>query len=429
MTPTQKKVLWALILIGAVYFALMGIPNARGARTTAMLAATSTDEPVLYPDVVRMLSLGSTWKQTLSNIIYIGDYHYGYPFYFFSALALLPVRILYGERYVLHTQLNLWLLRQLISLLPMILSAGVLVYLQTRFRSMLSSIALFLFLLTTRSVFRNGVQWWHPDALAILAAVLTLFFLDRDRLRLGRNFTLAAVACGLATSIKLIGVFFAFAVLAYLAAALIQRKAGFRRAVSAGGLFVLVMAAVVVVSNPFLINAHERQTLVNIQLEKSSILSSGYGTEDPSLYQKDPAGWDWTLRTWFASWAFLGFLLLSLAAACLWGGNTFLNRLILLWVVPYSIYLFYFVAVKPDHYFLPAMLPLFSAALALPAVVHGFLERIKLSPARRIWIQRGVAALVAVLLVGQVTVNLTRYYSGNITVYQQAVQVENRAGG
>ena len=58
--------------------------------------------------------------------------------------------------------------------------------------------------------------------------------------------------------------------------------------------------------------------------------------------------------------------ILSLLSGCIWGPNRLLNRLILLWILPFSIYLFYFVAVKPDHYWLPVMLPLYSAALNIP---------------------------------------------------------------
>ncbi|HEY3344105.1 MAG TPA: hypothetical protein VGJ97_04215 [Anaerolineaceae bacterium] len=430
MSGTQKKVLWALIAIGLVYFGLMAIPNARGAQTEHMLASTSTDEPVTYPNTIRMLSPGSNIKQTIARFIYPGDYHYGYPFYFLSAVAVLPVRLINGEHFREFTALNLWLLRQFISLLPMILAAGVLVYLQTRFRSMVTSVGLFLFLITTRGVFRNGIQWWHPDALTILAVVLTLFFLDRDHLRLGRNFIFAALACGVATSIKLLGVFFAFAILAYLIASLVTHRANLRQVFARGALFTLVMVATVLLTNPFLINPLERQVMVDTQIEKTKELNIGYTHDDPAMYAKSPAAWDWTLRTWYAGWPFLAFLVLGLAAGCLWGPNTFQNRLILLWVAPYSLYLLYFVAVKPDHYFLPAMLPLFSAALALPGAAAVVLKRWwKDCPSRAVWITRAVTAIVLLALLGQVVTNFTRSYSGNLVLYTNSLHVEDKVGG
>ncbi len=157
---------------------------------------SSGDEYVTYPNVVRILTPGKTFFETRANLFLYEDYHYGYPFYAMSALALLPVRLLFGLDWTQHMQLNLLILRQVINVLPMILSAGLLVYLQTRFHSPWKSLALFAFLLSIRGVVRNHIWWWHPDALTVLLVVLTLFFLDRDRLRFGRNFYFAAVACG-----------------------------------------------------------------------------------------------------------------------------------------------------------------------------------------------------------------------------------------
>ena len=61
-------------------------------------------------------------------------------------------------------------------------------------------------------------------ALAVLAVVLTIFFLERDRLRFGRFFWLAAVFCGLATAIKLQGVFFFLTIPGYILAGLLKKK-------------------------------------------------------------------------------------------------------------------------------------------------------------------------------------------------------------
>jgi hypothetical protein len=40
-------------------------------------------------------------------------------------------------------------------------------------------------MLSIRAVVRMNIQFWHPDALSVLAVVVTLFFLERDRLRFG----------------------------------------------------------------------------------------------------------------------------------------------------------------------------------------------------------------------------------------------------
>ena len=214
MNPTQKKIFLALLLIGLLYFALFIPPNSLGAQSEGMLAKTSIDEPVTYPYVVRMLTPAHSPKELFERWVIYGDYHYGYPFYFLSALVVLPVRLSTGALFVNHTSLNLLLLRQLISVLPMLAACILMVYLVTAFRSAWQSILLLAVLLTTRGIVRSNLQWWHPDGLSILAVILTLFFLNRDRLRFGPSFYLAAVFCGIAAGIKLAGFFFFLAIVA-----------------------------------------------------------------------------------------------------------------------------------------------------------------------------------------------------------------------
>ena len=93
-----------------------------------MLGKLSHDEAITYPYVVHMLTPGKDIHETWWRLIIYGDYHYGYPFYFYSMLVLLPVRIIYGPNFTAHTQLNLLLLRQLVSVLPIIIVAGLLVF-------------------------------------------------------------------------------------------------------------------------------------------------------------------------------------------------------------------------------------------------------------------------------------------------------------
>jgi hypothetical protein len=420
VSKNQLRVLLVLLLVGLIYFALFIYPNSYGARNDTILSA---DEYVTYPNVLRILTPGKTFNETRANLFLYEDYHYGYPFYALSALALLPVRLVYGSAFTQHTQLNMLLLRQFISVLPMILAAGLLVYMQTRFASLMKSMALFIFLLTIRGVARNHIWWWHPDALAILFVVLTLFFLDRDRLRFGRNFYLSAVFCGLATAIKLLGLFFFLTIPAYILVGIFQKRLALPKAVLAAGLYVAVLCAVVVVSNPFLFSKDQRARMVMIQAQKSEELSQGYSHDDPIYYSKGPQWWASTLEKWYAPPLFLFFLFGSLVAGCLWGARTITNRLILAWVIPYSIYLLYFVAVKPDHYWLPAMLPLYSSAFCLleifnqrwPVFSRPFFTRAFL------W-QKAALALIVISLAAQVTINLTRNNSGNISIYSNAIQ-------
>jgi hypothetical protein len=422
MTLSKKRVAILIAAICVAYFFLFAIPNARGAESETMLARTSVDEPVNYPYVVRMLTPAKDLKDLWSRWIIYGDYHYGYPFYFLSAVSVLPVRLIHGANFVDFTPLNLWLLRQLISVLPLIAAMVLLIYMQTRFETpWWATFGLLLVLFTNRSIVRGNIQWWHPDALSILAVVVTFFFLARDRLRFGRNFYIAAAACGVAAGIKLAGFFFFLAIPVYLLAGLVKKILTLKKMLVAGGLFVLVMAAALVVTNPFLYNAGARQEMVSIQTYKTVQLDQGYDPTDPA-YSKGPAYWAWTLGTWFGQPFLLGFLVLSLLVGCIWGPNRLLNNLILVWCIPFTIYLLYFVAVKPDYYWLPVMLPLFSAALNIPLALKDRLIP-WLSTRRRL--STALIALILVVLAGHVVYNVVRPYSGNVARYTLGLNVEN----
>jgi hypothetical protein len=425
MDAAQKKVLWVVVGISLVYFLLFFPANNTATKTEEMFKLTSTDEPITYPYVVRMLNADPNLKSIFTRWVLYGDYHYGFLFYAFSSLALLPVRLIYGGNFASHLQLNILLLRQLISVLPMILAINVMVYLVTKYKSLFKTVALLLVMFSVRSFVRNNIHFWHPDALSVLAVVLTLFFLERDRLRFGKNFYFAAVACGVAIGIKLAGVFFFLTIPAYIIAGVIKRTISWKKSVLTAVLFLVIMAAALVITNPFLYNSGARQEMLKIQTEKTTQLASGYGDAVSTDYQLGPEHWNWTLKSWFGQPWFLGFLVVSLLAGCVWGPNQFIHRLILTWVAPYSIYLLYFVAVKPDHYWWPVMVPLFSVMFSLPSALMEALSRIHFKqPGRAALIYRVATALVVVVIAGHFITNLTRYFSGNIAVYQYALQQE-----
>ena len=424
LNPVQRRTLIILVLLGLAYFLCFAWPNSLGARTEAMLGATSIDEPITYPYVVRMVTPAHDLREFVNRWMIYGDYHYGYPFYFFSSVVILPVVWAHGPLFTNFTQLNLLLLRQLISVLPMILAAGLLVFAQTRFQSIWKSVLLFILLLSIRGVVRANIQWWHPDALSVLAVVLTLILLARDRLRFGKNFGLAAVACGFAVGIKLAGFFFAPAVALTLLAGLLRKQLSLAGAALKALLFVAVMAGTLLITNPFLINSGARQEMLNIQLDKTQLFDQGYGDPNPD-YQKGPQFWEWTLSTWFAQPWLLAFLALSLLAGCFWGPNRSLNRLSLAWIVPYSIYLFWFVAVKPDQYWLPVMLPLYSAGLNLAESLPEWIKNRTFGFRPSIRLGAVVQAVVVVILLGHLGWNLGRPYSGAIARFQEGLAVES----
>jgi 4-amino-4-deoxy-L-arabinose transferase-like glycosyltransferase len=359
----KRSIFFAVVLLGLLYFGVFFFPNATGAQDQQMLSNLSHDEAVTYPYIVHMLTPGKDIHETWWRLIIYGDYHYGYPFYLLSMLVLIPVRILYGANFVDHTQLNLLILRQFISVLPIIISAGVLTYLQTRFRSWIKTLGLFIFLLTIQAVVRQNLIWWHPDALTVLFICLTLFFLDRDRLKFGKFFYLSAFTCGMAAAIKLSGFFFFLTIPAYLIAGVITQRVMIKNSCLAALGFLGIMTATIILSNPFLFYGSQREKLVQIQTEKTVELSEGYAHDDPTYYQKGPKWWEWTLTRWYAPPLFLLVLSGFLIAGCFWGSQKILNRLLVTWIFPYSIYLLFFLAPKPDHYWLPILLPLFSGML------------------------------------------------------------------
>jgi hypothetical protein len=102
-----------------------------------------------------------------------------------------------------------------------------------------------------------------------------------------------------------------------------------------------------------------------------------------------------------------------------------LNRLILTYIIPQTIYLFYFVAPKPDHYFMPVMLPMFSAMLSLPEVCKEFIANKPIFKfPRSALIVPAVTLAVALILSGFFITNITRYYSGFYARYNAGLAVE-----
>jgi hypothetical protein len=229
------------------------------------------------------------------------------------------------------------------------------------------------------------------------------------------------VACGLAAGIKLAGFFFAPAVGLLLLAGILQKKLTWPQAVLKGVVFIVLLTVTLFITNPFLVNSGARQELVNIQSEKTQLFAQGYEDPNPD-YQRGPQFWEWTLSTWFAQPWLLAFLSLALIAGCFLGPERLLNRVILAWCIPYSVYLLWFVAVKPDQYWLPVMLPLYSAALNLLASLPEWLRGRAISLT---W-SRALQAVVILVLVGHLGWNIARPFSGAIVRIQEGLAVENQ---
>jgi len=149
MTSVQKRVFAILVCISLAYFAAFILPNNTGAKDEMMISLFEPDEFAQYPVVTQMLEPDGSRNQTIYNFITYGHYYYGSPFYVSSALLLLPLKL---TQNLADTQLHMLLLRQFISILPMLGALLLLTHLQTKFKSPLKSIGLFVFLLSVSAV-------------------------------------------------------------------------------------------------------------------------------------------------------------------------------------------------------------------------------------------------------------------------------------
>jgi hypothetical protein len=254
----------------------------------------------------------------------------------------------------------------------MILALFTLVYLVTRFKSVLWSVFMFVVLLLVPGVVKYNYRFWHPDGIILLLIVLTFYFLQKDKLRFGRYFYLAAVTCGLAAAIKLFGLFFFLAIGGYLLAGLLRKILNFKKMVTAGVSFLLLMVMTIIISSPSLMAPYLVRGALQIWQGKNVEMTYGYNEPDPQhIYRTGLEVWMPFFEQHYTQGYFFFFLFLALAAGSLWGSETYLNRLLLAWCVVVAGYLIYFVAVKSYQYILPLMVPLYAGVFLFPAVADG----------------------------------------------------------
>lgn len=111
MDINQKRNFRIIALIGILYFILFIFPNSSTMGSNNPIVYLYKDEFMTYPIVERMLESSPNLSDTWGRLIIYGDYHYGYPFYFLSMLALLPLRIIQGTDFYSHTEVNILVLR------------------------------------------------------------------------------------------------------------------------------------------------------------------------------------------------------------------------------------------------------------------------------------------------------------------------------
>ncbi len=355
MTSVQKRFFGLLLFMAAVAFVLFALPNAVASLNISMVQVFQPDEAAPLPYVFQMIAHAPSLNQALRQFIFYNYYYYGFPFFAASALLLLPLQWLgrLGDM-----PLVMLVLRQFISVLPMLAALLVLVYMQDGFRTYRSPV-LFAFLLVVPAVLQNN-SWYHPDGITFLLVVLTIYFLKRDNLRFGWNFVLAAVMSGVATATKLIGVYFFLAVGLTLLLGLVLKKASWKKLLGMAATFILAMGLSYLIANPFLFSHWARTAYQYIEYKQGGLLENGYGV----FYAKG------LLAAWpdvQSSFGELLFLLIALGAA-IWGAwrgpQRLLYGLILAWFIPISVTVFFLTHFK-FQYWMPVALPLISCLVVL----------------------------------------------------------------
>lgn len=373
LSAMQKKSLLILLLISLVYIAVLMPSNINGSRDWADFQAYGGDEVVIYPILQDVADPGNSYSEWLYHHYIHEDYHYGYPFYAVSYAVLLPFRLILGPDFMQRIDLTLPTLRIMVSVIPLMLGCVILTFLTTRFENPWVSTAVYLFLLTAPGSLQNNQGFWHPDGLNLLFVCAALYFLQRDRMRFGRNFYLCAFFVGLSAAIRLFGFFFFLAVFVCLAAGMVTKRLNLRKAIVKGLLFILVMGGTILWSSPFLFRADARQNMAAILTEKTGEMSSGYNADfnDPKNdYRPGWNAWYPAFEDHFTEMFCFFFLIASLLTACFIGREQWTYRIIFLWWLVVAVYLIWFVAVKSTQYVLPMMLPLMSCIFALPRALR-----------------------------------------------------------
>ena len=391
MNQKQKLTFLILTVIGLFYFCAMIPANLTGAKTPEMLEVFEVDEYAQYPHVIRMLTPGDSLYQTVRNFFIYLHYFYGFPFYFWSAVSILPLK-LFPSVWPGNTRIIVCVLRQMLSVLPTILSAGLLVWVTTKFKQPLIAVITDILLLTMPAVLINDF-WWHPDGLTLLFLCLTFFFLDRDRMRCGRNFLFAAAACGAAIGTKYLGVYFILAIPAYLLCCRLRKSITNRQLFTKAALFLLVMAAFILISNPLLLLPQERNEIIKIIKQQSIYSGTGIFVQYHNVFLENGHFPRWLTENYLRiPWLILSFAALTAGLFSKdWHRRTM--SIIFLLYLAAAFVLNLNTAASRLHYYLPLMLPLTSQLSLLPSLVK--------KPS-----QKNVELILALILAVQTGINM-----------------------
>ena len=350
----QKNIILVLLIVNIVVFCLFLIPNTAGCDDFDMVRIFEPDEGIPISVLYHMLGGGENAKDTLLRFLSYDYYHYGFPYFGYSAILLLVLK--WSGQYT-SAAVIFPVLRQLVSVLPMLLAITGLTYFWTGFKKWLPTFLLYFSLLTVPAVVGN-MLWWHPDGLQFLFVVLVMVSLKLDDWKFKRFFLLAGLLCGFSIGIKLQGLFFFLTIPTYLLVGVLQKNIKWPQAIIKAILFVVLMLVGLWVSNPLLIFGGMRATYWDTLQKQAQNSQLGYGIFYPKgfgiLIQlvRDYYG-----GVWLYVLAFLGCVL------GLFSRNKRLSNLILLtWFLPQFVYLLTSVALK-YQYLLGAFIPLLVACM------------------------------------------------------------------
>lgn len=387
----------AVLLLAVAYWVLFVPTNLVGADDHDMLGVASGngDNIHMYDCVMRM-TIGRSFRDTLHNLLYYDWYYYGYLFFLLSRLSTLPAGALVSVGAIdpIHAvSAHMLALKQLASAC-VVLAASALVYAWTGFKTLVRTVFLLLFLFSIPVVFGFNL-FWHPESLAALFAVAALYGLERDGLRFGGWFDLAALACGLALGVKGIGIFFLPSLAAYLALGWLARQDAQARTAGSleaprgrgwyprsaqggatdailfvarhGARFGALMIAGLVVTNPLIVVPEGLE-----QYAAYARASLEWGREGFLLGQlmQPGAGKSWfdVLSTSCGHW----WMYVLIGGIWVFGiashrQSRLLTILTMTWVLPFATYLVCLGVPDRPHYFLSVALPLM-ASVGSPAM-------------------------------------------------------------
>jgi hypothetical protein len=349
MRKPTKWIRISVILISIAFFVLFSIPNAKASENIAMVSMFEPDEGVIVPVIVRMTSPKDTIREYLHHFFLYGYYFYGFPFFASSALVAFPFQWI---NQIDNLQWLMLCLRQLISVLPMMLALLLLIYMHDHFKTY-RSVLLYVFFLSVPAIVQNGF-WWHPDGIVLLLSTIVLYFLYTDQHKLGWRFFAAAFCCGVLTATKLVGAYFFLAVGLAVIWSIVNKDSTWKKAIIKSLTFLIIMFASFILANPFLLIDSHRTWYLNIFQLQNEWLSQGYSV----IYHRGLRA-SWPLMHQYYGEAI--FLLVTIGIT-IWNiikqETRFLHALTLAWFIPLTISILTYSHFK-YQYWLPVAIPLF----------------------------------------------------------------------